>query len=413
MTYREACEFLYGLPSWTRDRAFHPGQDRVLRLLEFFGRPHDSYPIVHVAGTNGKGSVCAMIAAAFTAGGHRVGLHTSPHLFSFSERIRVNGQSAPEHWIAETTTRAADTIVDAGASFFEASTAMALYHFADSNVDLAVVEVGMGGRLDATNVVSPEVSVITNVGMDHTEYLGSTREAIAREKAGIIKPGVPVVSGCAEPEVRRVIAGRALETGSRVLEIPSSEDEISAVVGDIRVDFGGTHQRRNAALAIESIRLLQTRVPDLSPDLRAGLERTRSLSGLRGRSEILARSPTVIADVAHNVDGIEAAIEFAVGLGIDTRNLSVLIGLGRDKDIEGILDILARHQVTLIPARANAPRLLPAEDLAAGGRQRGLRILEIAQPAEAIKRFLETSSPEAGLLATGSHFVLGELPEWF
>ncbi|MFV1979773.1 MAG: folylpolyglutamate synthase/dihydrofolate synthase family protein [Rhodothermia bacterium] len=409
MTYRQACDFLFGLPSWSRDGAYHPGLTRMQALLDGLGNPDRSYPIVHVAGTNGKGSVCAMIAAMVSAGGNRVGLHTSPHLFSFAERMRVDGMPAPEDWIARTTAMLARSICDNGASFFEASTAMALLYFAEHRVDLGVVEVGMGGRLDATNVVTPEVSVITNIGFDHTEHLGATLSEIASEKAGIIKPGIPVVSGCCQAETRAVIRLAADRSGSRLLET-CGEGKRQLLTG-LELDLGGEHQVRNAVVAIESVDVLSQRCPAISPDIRAGLSRTRRLSGLRGRCQILSRSPVIVADVAHNPEGIGAALRFMESEDLMGDQLHVLLGLATDKDVDRVLDVLAGHAAVVIPARIENPRLLPPAVLAARAREKGLRILEIASHRKIVTRFMETSPPGDSLLATGSHLVVGSLPQ--
>jgi len=409
MTYEQACDFLFGLPSWSRDGAYHPGLRRVQALLYGLGNPERSYPIVHVAGTNGKGSVCSMIAAMVTAGGHRVGLHTSPHLFSFAERMRIDGVSAPEDWIARTTATLAGSIRSSGASFFEASTAMALLYFAEHRVDLGVVEVGMGGRLDATNVVSPEVSVITNIGLDHTEHLGATLSEIASEKAGIIKPGIPVVSGCRQAETRAVIRLAADRSGSRLVET-CDESGLHLPTG-LQLDLGGEHQVRNAAVAIESVGVLSERCPAIYPEIRAGLSATKRLSGLRGRCQILSRSPVIIADVAHNAEGIAAALRFMEDEGLMGDQLHVLLGLAADKDVSSILDVLVACAAVVIPAQIENPRLLSPAVLAGRASEKGLRILEIASFSEIVRRFTETSSSGASLLATGSHFVVGSLPQ--
>lgn len=408
MTYKQACDFLFGLPSWSRDGAYHPGLDRIRALLAELGNPERTYPIVHVAGTNGKGSVCAMIAAMVSSAGHRVGLHTSPHLFSFAERMRVDGMSAPEDWIARTTARLAASIRLNEASFFEASVAMALLYFAERRVELGVVEVGLGGRLDATNVVSPEVSVITNIGFDHTEYLGSTLAEIAAEKAGIIKPGIPVVSGCCQTEPRAVIRSAANGSGSPLTE---TCDVIGFEVGELELDLGGDHQVRNAAVAIKSVEVLLARHPGISADIRTGLAGTRHFSGLRGRCQILSRSPLIVADVAHNAEGIASALRFMASTGRAGDQVHVLLGLGIEKDVDGVLDVLAAHDVAIIPAKVENPRLLLSTDLAELAREKGLRTLEIASATEILRRFKETSLRGASLLATGSHYVVGSLPE--
>ena len=242
LNYAEARDFLFGLPSWTDHGAYHPGLGTIRALLAELDDPHLRYPVVHVAGTNGKGSVSAMIAASLTAAGNRVGLHTSPHLFSFTERMRVDGAAAPDAWVARATTSLEAVIKQTGATFFEASTALAFAYFGDLDVDVAVVEVGMGGRLDATNIVEPAVTVITNVGFDHTEYLGETLGAIAAEKAGIIKESVPVVSGCKDTAVREVIRQKARLMDARLVE--TGELDVEKALDGLELDLPGLHQRK-------------------------------------------------------------------------------------------------------------------------------------------------------------------------
>jgi dihydrofolate synthase/folylpolyglutamate synthase len=408
MTYEQACQFLFGLPSWSKDQAYHPGLERIRRLLDDLGNPDRDYPIVHVAGTNGKGSVSAMIAAMVTAAGHSVGLHTSPHLFSFAERMRVDGVSADDEWIARKTTQLAPSITSIGASFFEASTAIALLYFSEKAVDLAVVEVGMGGRLDATNVVTPAVSVITNIGFDHTMHLGSTLSRIATEKAGIIKAGIPVVSGCCGEEERAVIASVARRLGSTLAETCGTDEQYDLT--GIELDLKGRHQSDNAFVAVMAIDLLVGQNPRITSNIGVGLTQVGRLTGLRGRCQVLSRKPVVVADVAHNPDGIRAALEFMHSENLMGQSLNVLLGLSTDKDLGAVLDILAEYDATLIPAVTDSTRLVSPTNMAQSAREKGLRILEIGTPVEILDHFLETSSPGASLLATGSHVVVGALP---
>jgi dihydrofolate synthase/folylpolyglutamate synthase len=356
-----------------------------------------------------------MIAASLTAAGHTVGLHTSPHLFSLAERMRVNGRAASNEWIASTTSKLSPLITEARASFFEATTAMSLHFFAESSIDVAVVEVGMGGRLDATNVVSPAVTVITNVGLDHTQHLGSTLAEIAGEKAGIIKPDVPVVSGCDQDAVRRVIRVVAEQRHARLIEVVAEADA-EADGSDLNIDektmdLGGAHQKDNAALAARSLEVLLEQVPHLSADLYKGLACTRHFSGLRGRSDVLHDAPTVVADVAHNKDGIRAILTFMSDRQPAGGRLSVVLGVPVDRDAVDMLEVLAEFSVEVIPARVDSPKLAAPDEISAVAKQMGLRILEIASPAEAVHQFLETSMPDDSLLVSGSHFVVAALPE--
>jgi dihydrofolate synthase/folylpolyglutamate synthase len=349
-----------------------------------------------------------MVAAMATKAGHRVGLHTSPHLFSFTERMRINGVPAEEFWIAESTEQLADSILDVGATFFEASTAMAFSYFADQRADVAVVEVGMGGRLDATNIVTPIISVITNIGFDHTEHLGKTLAAIAAEKAGIVKTGVPVVSGACVNEAAGVIRAAAQRAGSHLTTTCDLDPE--QVLSGIELDLPGSHQRENALVAVTAAIQLEHNDAGLRFD-RSGLASTRRLSGVRARCEVLSRNPTIVADVAHNIDGIEAALTFMRDEGLTSESPHVLIGLSRDKDFAGIMDVLASRDAALHVARIDNPRLAPPEMLVKAASDKGLRIVEIGSPNELVKHFRETSAPSGSLLATGSHYVIGALTQ--
>jgi dihydrofolate synthase / folylpolyglutamate synthase len=392
-------DWMLGLPRFL-DRgadAYKPGLERMIALLEAMGNPQREYRIAHVAGTNGKGSTASMIAAIGTKGGHRVGLHTSPHLIHITERMRIDGVPASAAWLEQRADDHRRLFQDVGPSFFEATVALSFLYFAEENVDSAVIEVGLGGRLDATNVVHPDVSVITSIALEHTDILGSTIEKIAREKAGIIKAGVPVVSGVGEGSGAAVIRSIAEEVGAEVHE-PLKENR-----REFDLDLLGEHQQRNAALAVAAANIMW---PELSPgSINSALRSVQSLAGLRGRLERVHRDPDVYADVSHNADGIAAALST---LEKEHNRIHVVIALMADKDARAVASVL-RERVTSVSILALAgDRLQNAATLAGIFASEGFNIRGTVSPAE-LREYVKAIGPEAdAVLLTGSHLVAAE-----
>ena len=391
--------------------------------MEAMGRPHEAFESVHVAGTNGKGSTASMLAAIATASGRRVGLHTSPHLFHLSERLRLDGVPAPEAWIADAVARFRTVMEEVQPSFFEALTALSFLYFAEENVDLAVVEVGLGGRLDATNILLPRLSLITNIALEHTDILGETLEAIAREKAGIIKPAVPVLTAAEQPEVTAVI--RAVAAGQKaphhqlqdevqVLDAASALGGLTLRVRTplrsfeaLEVGLPGRHQQANALLALRAAELL---FDDLGAGpIYTGLREVRRLAGLRGRLEVLQDQPLVVADVAHNLPSLKAALAFVRAHRPQDR-LYVLLGLMRDKDVAGMARALAEAQATVYPLQPDSERAVPTDVLAAHLRAQGAEVVEGAGLAEGRAWFRRVATAGTVFLITGSHQVVAHAP---
>ena len=399
--------------------AYNPGLDRMRTLLAAMGNPERAVPSVHVAGTNGKGSTSSMAASVAQAAGLRVGLHTSPHLLRVEERMRVDGVPAPAAWLAGAAERHAGLFERVGASFFEATTALSFLYFAESRVDLAVVEVGLGGRLDATNVLAPVVSVVTSVGLDHTDLLGDTLAAIAREKAGIAKPGVPLVHAVEEPDARASIEATARAAGAapeavretcrvRVASaVPLALDLATpaADYGRVVVGLPGAHQAWNAALAV---RAAEIAVPGLTPDaVRTGLAEVAVRSGLRGRGEWVA--PGVVLDVAHNDDGWRVAI--AAARPEPPARLVALVGLMADKDAPALARRLAKAGVVALPVGLAGERALARDALAGELRRAGVETVDVAGVAEALAWFAVHRRPGDRLLVTGSHGTVAAVVE--
>jgi dihydrofolate synthase / folylpolyglutamate synthase len=428
VTYPEAEAALLALPRFAEQgaAAMKPGLERMEALLAAMGRPHEGYPSVHVAGTNGKGSTASMIAAIASASGLRVGLHTSPHLHALGERMRLDGVPAPEAWLAEAVARHRALFERVEPSFFEATVALSLLYFGEMRVDLAVVEVGLGGRLDATNVLRPRLSVVTHVGRDHADLLGDTLEAIAREKAGIAKPGVPLLSAAEGSSVRAALRAEAEARGAPFLDLddearfslrppPWREPSASGLVLDLetslraypalRVPLAGGHQARNAALAVRAAELALPGVGEGA--VRDGLARVAALSGLAGRMEVLHRDPLLLADVAHNADGLRAALRTFEALAPGGRR-AVAFGVMRDKEPEALAALLAEAGVQVYPVPLATPRAVPPEDLLQMLQAEGANVLPPTRVDTVVRAFLRGEIPADALLVTGSHLAAAE-----
>ena len=432
----DAVSLLNALPRFSgeADAAFKPGLERMEALLAAMDDPHDDLRAVHVAGTNGKGSVASMTAAIGTAAGLRTGLHTSPQLTHLTDLMRIDGTPVSTDWLDEAVARYRDAFDEIEPSFFEATVALSFRYFADEGVDLAAVEVGLGGRFDGTNVLDPVVSVITSIDLEHTNLLGDTLAAIAREKAGIIKPETPVVTGVTQPEALAVIRDVAAENDAplHVLDeevswtvertgIGGSMMDLQTPLRRIRgltVALPGAHQHRNAALAVRAAELV---LPEAAYDapVRTGLADVRRLAGLRGRLDVVSDTPLVLADVAHNPSSLEATLRaVTTALREDpgrawSGRLWVALGLLKDKDLAGVVrELVAADAVAgVYPLRLDTARARPAEDIAKACRNTRLAVRAPATPADAVQAFRETAAPGDALLATGSHAVVAAVLE--
>jgi dihydrofolate synthase / folylpolyglutamate synthase len=423
--------------------------DRMVRFLSQLGNPHVGLNTVHIAGTKGKGSTAAMIASALSAAGYRTGLYTSPHLDRVEERLRIDGvQIASDDFVelierirpcvAELDATAADELpVSQGPTYFEVLTAMALVYFADQRVDWAVLEVGLGGRLDSTNVCHPAVSVITSISFDHTKQLGNTLAAIAAEKAGIIKPGVPVVSGVIEPEPRDVIRQMAAQHGCRLIERtvdfdvtyrtgkatsdecpPSSNSHYSSIdftsrvarreccLRDVELSLLGEHQGDNAAVALAALEELRTQGWHLDEsDIRRGLAAVR----WPARVEVVSVNPTVVLDTAHNLASVDALI--ATLEGIASRQRILIFATTRDKDVRGMLEkLLPKFDVVMLTRYQNNPRGMPAEELVEIASELGKHdCLSFSNSINAWQMARQSAKAEDLIVITGSFFLAAEL----
>jgi len=387
--------------------------ERVALALQSLGNPQRRFAAIHIAGTNGKGSVAAMLHAIYRAAGYRVGLYTSPHLVSFTERIRVGAEMIDEDDVVALAReiRTAATVRGIELTFFEFATVMAFLHFARSRVEIAVVEVGLGGRLDATNVLLPETAVITTIGLDHQEFLGNTLDSIAREKAGIIKSGRPVIIGNVLPEVAEVLSAVAAERDSPTLRCgrdfvmtgsgPFQFSGMGCDLTDLQIALRGDYQRDNAATAIAATLQLQNRFPLSAAAIRSGLQDVR----WPGRLDVLRSRPLVILDGAHNPDGVAALVQNLRGLA-GKRNVHLLFGVMRDKSWLPMVQAMAPHVAsatltTVLPPRGESPELLAH----AFSSYCPTRI--ISDPIVALEVLLDSVGADESILVAGSLFLVG------
>lgn len=422
MRYRRTVEYLYGLQKY----GMKFGLDNIRTLLEALGNPHHFFRSVHVAGTNGKGSTSSMTESVIRTSGYRTGLFTSPHLVSFTERIRIDGAEISEDDVvdlAEDVRVVVEKIRDFSPTFFEFVTAMAFLYFRRTEVEWAVVEVGLGGRLDATNVVLPDVAVLTAIGLDHREFLGNTLREVAAEKAGIIKTGVPVVSAPQSPEVLDVIEARSLEKGAPFFrcgrDFSSSEvreDDRGLFFSyqgekeyaDLHLPLAGEHQAINAALALKTTEILTGKYPGMVCSMRDGLGAVR----WPGRIELVEEDPTILIDGAHNPD---AAVALSAHLGKmlsrGRGRILMIIGIMEDKDIDGILRPLLPLASVLIFTAAPYGRAASAEVLASHAASQGYPSILSAGVSDALRKAEELYEPGDVIVVTGSFYTIGEAKE--
>ncbi len=429
LQHMEALSYLLSLPRFADQgkAAYRPGLARMEALLAAMGQPHRAYPCVHIAGTNGKGSTASLLAAIARVAGYRVGLHTSPHLWQIGERMRVDGTPASTAWLEAAVTRYRLVFEQVQPSFFEATVALSFLYFAEQQVDLAIVEVGLGGRFDATNVVHPCLAIITSIGLDHTDILGNTLEAIAREKAGIIKPGVPVLTAVTQPEARAVIHQTAVAQQAPlhhlwdevylerlVLKAPCMRLTARTPLRHytkLELALLGRHQATNALLALRAAELLFPEVVDDPHPIVQGLRNVKQLSGLRGRFDVLQTRPLIVVDVAHNPDGLTAVLEtleaiHPLGKG---RRYAIWSAL-QDKDASTMAKQLVQAGFAIYIGALENPRAWSAIELSALVQQAGGQVLGAGTAASGWHLLQQRLGPEDVLLITGSHQVVATFP---
>ena len=425
MTYNEATTYLFNSAPLFQNigaGAYKEGLSNTNALDSRYGHPHRSYRTIHVGGTNGKGSVSHTLAAILQCAGYKVGLYTSPHLADFRERIRVNGQMIPEQRVIDFVTEEKAFFEPLHPSFFELATALAFLYFKEEKVDVAVIEVGLGGRLDCTNIINPDLSVITNISKDHVQFLGDTPTQIAKEKAGIIKPGTPVVIGETNNniEVRNVFITKSKEVGTSI-KFADEESEIlhsfaqpqggrkyqTKNWGVFNGELGGDCQEKNTATILCAVQTLIEQGYNIKDKhVHDGIAKVCSLTGLMGRWQRLGNEPLAICDTGHNIGGMQ----YIVGQLASTphERLHFVIGMVNDKDIDSVLGILPKDAEYYF-TQASVQRALSAESLAIKAGKVGLKGVVITDVKEAYRKARQNATKDDLIFVGGSTFVVADL----
>lgn len=423
MTYEETIEYLFNSTPLFQNvgkEAYKEGLETTHVLDEYFGHPHHKFKTIHVAGTNGKGSCSHTLAAILQSAGYKVGLYTSPHLVDFRERIRVNGIPVSKKYVINFVDQHRDFFEPLYPSFFELTTALAFKYFAESEVDVAIVEVGLGGRLDCTNIISPDLCIITNISFDHIQFLGDTLAKIASEKAGIIKSSLPVVIGETTPETKPVFVQKAVQEGASIHFAEEEKYLLNYSINeqgkriyqtktykDLEGELGGLCQIKNTNTLLSAIQVLQDIGYNIKePHVRDGFAHVCTLTGLMGRWQKLQDHPTMICDTGHNKGGIQYIVE---QLSIQNyRQLHIVIGMVNDKDISGVLNMLPKH-ATYYFTKANVSRALNEKEVQSLAAKAGLYGNTYPTVKEAVKAAQMAATPEDFIFVGGSTFIVADL----
>jgi dihydrofolate synthase/folylpolyglutamate synthase len=431
VNYAETLKYLYGLQKF----GMKLGLRNIRSLLKSVGNPEKKFPSIHIAGTNGKGSTAAMLASILQAAGYNVGLYTSPHLVKFTERVKINAHAITDDQVVAYTRQLKPKADELKPTFFEVTTAIAFLHFADEQIDVAVIETGLGGRLDATNVLRPLLSIITNIGLEHTEHLGATLGRIASEKAGIMKRGVTCLVGEMKPSAQKSLRRAAKSKGVRltpttaVSEIEVLQEDLSGIklnlktpkreYPNLRVSLGGDFQAENARLAVlaaESIAAEKSirRRPGnefhiKSNHIYTGLKRIRQNTGFRGRLEVVLRNPRIVLDVAHNADAMDRLTRTLENLSL--RNLIVVFGVMKDKNYEEMIRSLGRISKELIAVKPRIDRAVESRMIVEFARSLGISASDTRSVRSGMAIAIKKARMSDAVLVTGSHYVVGEALE--
>ena len=427
MNYAETTNWMFNkFPMYQKigASAYKPDLGNIKELLGFLGNPQNSFKTVHVAGTNGKGTVSHTLASIFQECGYKTGLYTSPHLIDYRERIRINGQMIPEQNVIDFIGNNKEKFEEMQLSFFEMATGMAFDYFAKEKVDIAIIEVGLGGRLDSTNVINPELSVITNISLDHVAMLGNTLAEIAVEKAGIIKPNTPVVIGETQPETKDVFINKAKECNAPIyfadqivdcdkIHIESLDYQKFDIwknnelyLEAVEFPLLGYYQKKNLATVICAVDVLKEKFNIDEKNLVNGLEFVVKNTNLMGRWQVLGRQPLVVADTGHNVGGIKEIVMQLSDMSF--RKLHFVLGCVNDKDIDGILHLLP-HYAEYYFCKADIPRGLDANILAAKALEAGLRGNVYESVQQAYNSALNNAHFDDVVFIGGSNFTVAEV----
>lgn len=420
-TYQDTIDYLYSkLPLYSKIGAAAIKKDlhNTLEICHFLGNPQKNYPTIHVAGTNGKGSSSHMLAAVFQAAGYKVGLYTSPHLYDFKERIKVNGQMCTEDFVIEFTENIKPLIEKTVPSFFEITVGMAFDYFAKEACDIAIIETGLGGRLDSTNIITPILSLITNIGLDHTAILGESLEAIAFEKAGIIKPNTPIVISEVLPETKKVFEQKAADNNAPIyfaeslmkFQTYSATNKLGHFEYDtiqLDCDLPGKYQYKNIRGVLVALDILQSKGWQISEEtIKKGIANIKPLTDLLGRWECIQEQPKMVLDVAHNVHGMHAVLEQLATLSY--THLHIITGMVKDKDVETVLSLMPRD-ASFYFTQSHIPRAMPVAEFAEKAKNIGLIGAEYDNVNEAIAAANTNANPNDLILVMGSVFLIAEV----
>jgi dihydrofolate synthase/folylpolyglutamate synthase len=425
MTYQQTLEYLYAkLPMFTRVGAiaYKVDIDNTILFCNHLGNPEKKFKSIHVAGTNGKGSTSHMLAAILQQAGYKTGLYTSPHLKDFRERIKINGEMIPENEVVTFVEANQPLIEEISPSFFEATVALAFDYFAEQEVDIAIIEVGLGGRLDSTNIISPEVSVITNISYDHMNILGNTLTAIAGEKAGIIKEKTPVIIGQLQEEIVQVFIAKAEEKNAPIIfaseEWEVSESEVlnqKRIVTlsnhhqnfELALDLTGSYQLKNVKTVLSTIEQIRLKGFEISDEhIKTALSQVKTLTGLMGRWQIMNENPLIICDTGHNEDGISEVLKNIKET--PHQNLLMVIGMVKDKEISKILSLLPK-QAHYFFCAPDMPRAKPAEELQKEALTFGLKGEAFSSVKNALTAAKLQAKTQDLIFIGGSTFVVAEV----
>lgn len=428
MTYPQTIEYLYAqLPMFTRIGAVAYKKDlhNTIELCKALGDPQHKFKSLHVAGTNGKGSTCHMLAAILQQAGYKTGLYTSPHVKAFGERIRIDGKMIDETFVIDFVERTKELTEKIQPSFFELTVAMAFEYFAKEKVDIAIIETGLGGRLDSTNIISPILSVITNIGYDHTNILGNTLPEIASQKAGIIKQNTHVVIGEILPITKNIFVQEANEKEAPVYFAQSRfftefieptgnllfcnvKDNLTHTVEKLRLDLNGIYQAKNICTVLCAVEILRKQGYNLAESqLHHALENVKELTGMRGRWDIVQLHPTIIQDVAHNTDGISQVL-LQLENNYPKSRLHFVLGFVKDKDVEHVLELFPKN-ASFYFTNAHIPRALPHPELKAMAASKNLNGGSFDDVNEAISAAKQNAAEHDVIMICGSFFIIAEI----
>lgn len=428
MTYQQTLDYLFNsLPMFQRlgKAAYKANLDNTLALDAYFNKPHEQFKSVHIAGTNGKGSVSHMLSSVLQEAGYKAGLYTSPHLKDFRERVRINGEEISENYVVDFVADNKSFFEKLKPSFFEMTVALAFKYFADEKVDIAIIEVGMGGRLDSTNIISPELSIITNISKDHTQFLGDTIEKIAKEKAGIVKENVPLIIGQSTKESKQVFIQKAKEKSTNIyftednyhvdytLTTVDKKQNFQVYSGDsifypdLKLDLLGVYQKFNLLTALQSIKLMREKGFQIKKNhIYDGLQKIQTNTGLKGRWQIIGHNPRIICDTAHNVAGIKEVVNQIQSTPY--KKLHMVIGMVNDKNIEKVLSLLPK-EANYYFTKADIPRALDENELKEKASKFKLIGVAVSIVSDALQQAKNQAEESDFIFVGGSTFVVAEV----